>query len=152
MIRTDQEYKEAVKRRDAEKKQIEDYRKQLKKQGISKDMINKAIQPYESFRLQLVEEIEGYERIRRGVIHDIYNLSGIGQRLIGIRIYLGISQRELAHRLGVHETQVSRDEKNEYHGITVERVEEILIAFGVKMKSSFDVPAPKTETDEKRKC
>lgn len=143
MIRTDSEYKEAVKRRDAEKTQIEEYRKQLKSQGITQEMIDKAIQPYESFRLQLVEEIEGYERIKRGVINDTYNLTGIGQRLIGIRIYLGLSQRELAQRLNVHESQVSRDEKNEYHSITVERVEEILTALGVSMKSTFEVPKPK---------
>lgn len=143
MIRTEIEYKEAVKRRDAEKVQVEEYRKQLVSQGISLEMIEKAMQPYESFRLQLVEEIEGYERIKRGVINDTYNLAGIGQRLIGIRIYLGLSQRELAQKLGVHESQVSRDEKNEYHGITVERVDEILTAFGVSMKSSFEVPLSK---------
>ena len=71
------------------------------------------------------------------------NLAGIGQRLIGIRIYLGLSQRELAQRLEVHESQVSRDEKNEYHGITVERVEEILTALGANMTSSFEIPTPK---------
>src|SRR5690606_8795911 len=98
MIRTDHEYREAVKRRESEKAQIAAYRKQLADQGLSEEMIEKAIQPYESFRLQLVEEIEGYERIKRGVINDTYNLAGIGQRLIGIRIYLGISQRELAKR------------------------------------------------------
>jgi hypothetical protein len=144
MIRTESEYKEAVKRRDSEKKQIEDYQKQLQAQGLKPEMIKKAMQPYESFRLQLIEEIESYERIKRGVIQDLYNLSGIGQRLIGIRIYLGLSQRELAQRLQVHETQVSRDEKNEYHGVTVERVEEILAAMGVNMKSTFDVPKPKS--------
>ena len=143
MIRTDHEYKEAVKRRDAEKAQIEEHRKQLLAQGLSPEMVDKAMQPYESFRLQLVEEIEGYERIKRGVINDTYNLAGIGQRLIGIRIYLGLSQRELAQRLGVHESQVSRDERNEYHGITVERVEEILTAMAVHMTSSFEVPTPK---------
>jgi DNA-binding XRE family transcriptional regulator len=145
MIRTETEYKEAVKRRDAEKTQIEEYRTQLENQGVSPEMLEKAMQPYESFRLQLVEEIEGYERIKRGVINDTYNLGGIGQRLIGIRIYLGLSQRELALKLKVHESQVSRDEKNEYHGITVERVEEILTALGVSMKSSFEVPASKAE-------
>jgi DNA-binding XRE family transcriptional regulator len=144
MIRTESEYKEAVKRRDAEKVQIETYRKELEAQKVAPELVKKAMQPYESFRLQLVEEIEGYERIKRGVINDTFNLAGIGQRLIGMRIYLEISQRELAKRLGVHETQISRDERNEYHGITVERVAEILAALGVSMRSSFDVPAPKT--------
>ena len=141
MITNVTEYKEAVKRRDAEKTQIEEYRKQLKDQNISEEMVAKAIQPYESFRLQLVEEIDDYERIKRGVINDIYNLAAIGQRLIGIRIFLGLSQRELAQKLGVHETQISRDERNEYHGITAAQVQEILSALGVNMKSSFEIPA-----------
>jgi transcriptional regulator with XRE-family HTH domain len=34
----------------------------------------------------------------------------IGQLLISLRIAQGISQRELARRLNVHESQVSRDE------------------------------------------
>ena len=50
----------------------------------------------------------------------------IGQLLIAARIANGMSQRELADRLGVSETQVSRDERNEYHGITVERAQRIL--------------------------
>jgi hypothetical protein len=36
------------------------------------------------------------------------------------RIAQGITQRELAKRLGLHESQVSRDERNEYFGITLE--------------------------------
>jgi hypothetical protein len=33
----------------------------------------------------------------------------------------GIFQRELAQRLDVHESQVSRDEREEYFGVTLER-------------------------------
>jgi len=62
MIKTESEYKEAVKRRDSEIIQIEEYRKQLKDQNVSSEMIEKAVQLYESFRLGLVEEIEFYER------------------------------------------------------------------------------------------
>jgi len=39
----------------------------------------------------------------------------------------------LAERLGVHESQVSRDERNEYNGVTVERADRILEALGVEM-------------------
>ena len=42
-----------------------------------------------------------------------------GHLLISLRIAKGISQRELAKRLNVHESQVSRDERNEYFGITL---------------------------------
>jgi ribosome-binding protein aMBF1 (putative translation factor) len=52
-----------------------------------------------------------------------------------------MSQRELAAKLEVHESQVSRDERNEYHGITVERAIKILDTLGVKLQTSV-VEAP----------
>jgi hypothetical protein len=39
----------------------------------------------------------------------------------------------------VHESQVSRDERNDYHGITVERAARVLEAPKVKMASSFEL-------------
>jgi DNA-binding XRE family transcriptional regulator len=59
--------------------------------------------------------------LKRGEFEERENLRGLGHLLITSRIAQGISQRELARRLGVHETQVSRDERNEYFGITLER-------------------------------
>jgi DNA-binding Xre family transcriptional regulator len=53
------------------------------------------------------------------------DLRSVGHLLITSRIAQGISQRELARRLGVHESQVSRDERNEYFGITLERAAEL---------------------------
>ena len=52
-----------------------------------------------------------------------------------------MSQRELAAKLEVHESQVSRDERNEYHGITVDRAIKILDTLGVKLQTSV-VEAP----------
>ena len=63
------------------------------------------------------------------------NSQGIGRLLIAVRIAQGMTQRELAERLAVHESQVSRDERNEYHGITVERASRILEALGVTVRS-----------------
>jgi transcriptional regulator with XRE-family HTH domain len=65
--------------------------------------------------------------------------------LIALRIALGLTQRQLAERLGVHESQVSRDERNEYHGVTVERASRLLDALGVNLLSHFTrpvVPSP----------
>ncbi|MBL6998144.1 MAG: helix-turn-helix transcriptional regulator, partial [Phycisphaerales bacterium] len=56
-----------------------------------------------------------------------------GQTLIGLRIARGLTQRKLAKLLGVNETMVSRDERNEYHGITVDRAVRILDALDVKL-------------------
>jgi biotin operon repressor len=76
-----------------------------------------------SFRAQLGGEVEWYKRVRRRDFGVIRDLSAVGTLLIALRIANGLSQRELAEKLGVSEAQVSRDERNEHHGITVDRAE-----------------------------
>ncbi len=55
-----------------------------------------------------------------------------------MRIANGLSQKELAERLGVSEAQVSRDERNEYHGITVDRAQRVLDAMGETLTSHVE--------------
>jgi transcriptional regulator with XRE-family HTH domain len=50
-----------------------------------------------------------------------------------------MTQRELARRLEVDETAVSRDERNEYHGITVDRARKVLEALGVRLVTRVEV-------------
>ena len=81
--------------------------------------------------------------MKRGEFEDLDNLRGLGHLLITSRIAQGISQRELARRLGVHETQVSRDERNEYFGITLERAVKILDALHVRLRTQVAIePLP----------
>jgi transcriptional regulator with XRE-family HTH domain len=61
--------------------------------------------------------------------------------LIAVRIAQGVTQRELAKRLGVHESQVSRDERNEYFGITLERAARVLDALGARLHSRVRLSA-----------
>lgn len=63
--------------------------------------------------------------------------------MIAARITQGISQRELAKRLNVHESQVSRDERNEYFGITLERAVKILDALEVRLHTKVEIAPPK---------
>jgi ribosome-binding protein aMBF1 (putative translation factor) len=93
----------------------------------------------ESFHLQLEEEVESYERLKRGEFDDLDNLRGLGQLLISLRISQGVSQRELAKRLKVHESQVSRDERNEYFGITLERAAKILDALNARLHTTVEI-------------
>jgi len=64
--------------------------------------------PLRSFNLQLEEEVEAYERLKRRDLGELENLHGLGRMLVALRIALGLTQRELAQRLGVNESQVSR--------------------------------------------
>ena len=143
MIRNEAEYKEGVARLADEAKRLTAHRAGLKKRGLTKVEIKRVTDPMVSFRLQLKEEVESYERLRRGEFPDLDNLNGLGQLLISLRIAQGVSQRELARRLGVHESQVSRDERNEYFRITLERAVRILDALKVRLRTSVKVSAPR---------
>ena len=139
MIRNEAEYQEASKRLDEEAQRLEQHRARLKETGLNDDEIKRVIDPLASFHLQLREEVEAYERLKRGEFEELDNLRGLGHLLITSRIAQGLTQRELARRLGVHETQVSRDERNEYFGITLERAAKILDALSVRLRSQVAI-------------
>ena len=140
MIRNETEYQEAVRRFQEEAARLDDQRQNLSEEGFDASEVQRALDPFRSFHDQLAEEIESYERLKRGDFDEITNLHGLGRYLVGLRIALGMTQRDLATRLGVHESQVSRDERNEYHNITVDRASRILDSLGVRLSSEFEQP------------
>lgn len=143
MIRNEAEYQEASARLADERSRLAEHRARLKHAGLSDEEIKRVIDPMESFHLQLKEEVESYERLKRGEFEELENLRGLGHLLISIRISQGISQRELAKRLNVHESQVSRDERNEYFGITLERAVKILDALNVRLHTKVEIEPPR---------
>ena len=140
MIRNETEYQEAVKRLKEERTRHEAHEVELARVGLKADEIKRAMDPLRSFSLQLEEEVEAYERLKRGDVGELDNLHGLGRTLVALRIALGLTQRQLAERLDVNESQVSRDERNEYQGITVDRASRILDALGVTLRSAFQTP------------
>ena len=141
MIRSETEYKEAVRRLKEQDQILGEQKQKLEEMNLGEEEVKRAMDPLRSFRQQLAEEIESYDRLKRGEFDEIRNLRGIGHLLIAARIYRGLSQRELAERLGVHESQISRDERNEYHNITLERATRIIEVLGVEVSSHVE-PAP----------
>jgi DNA-directed RNA polymerase specialized sigma subunit len=141
MIRNESEYRGAVQRLAEERGRLEDQKRRLAAMGLGDEEVKRTLDPLRSFHLQLEEEVRSYERLKRGEFGEVHNLRGVGQLLIALRISRGLSQRELAARLGVHESQVSRDERNEYHGVTLDRAGRILDALGVDLRSVVETPA-----------
>lgn len=68
---------------------------------------------------------------------SVAGFASVGQMLIALRIVKGLTQRSLAERLNVTEAQISRDERNEYRGITTDRVQRILDALETKAEIRF---------------
>ena len=145
MIRNEKEYKEAVDRIGQEKERLAKQKAELKRMGLRPAQIKRALDPMRSFHQQLAEEVDNYERLKRGQFGEMLNLHDMGQLLVSLRIARGLTQRQLAEKLGVHETQISRDERNEYHGVTLDRAARILKALNAEIHSRVEL-APPVET------
>jgi ribosome-binding protein aMBF1 (putative translation factor) len=134
MIRNEREYAITQQRMADAERVLAQQRAVLEGTGLSLEEVQRGLDPVETFRAQLQEELAWYDRVRRREFDTVEGLDSVGLLLIAARIANGLSQRELAERLGVSETQVSRDERNEYHGITVERAQRILECLGETVK------------------
>jgi DNA-directed RNA polymerase specialized sigma subunit len=138
MIKTESAYREAIEKLKQDKEFIVIEKKRFKDLGLEEDHVELAIQPYISFHEQLKEEVEYYERIKRGEFEPVFNLLTIGKTLIAFRIYRGITQQELAEILKVSPSQVSRDERNEYYGATIERIQSVMNAMNMNSVTKVD--------------
>lgn len=74
----------------------------------------------------LSSEIRQYQEARSGVLPSKIHFSELGRLLILLRIYRGLSQQDLAEKLKVKPSQICRDERQEYRGLSLERAERIL--------------------------
>ena len=138
MIRTDHEYRESLRRIDGVAAALAAEELKLRNEGLSEDQAHQAMAPSRFFHEQIRSEIVSYERLKRREFDELHNLHGLGQMLIALRISAGLAQRDLAERLGVHESMVSRDERNEYHGVTVDRANRNLEAMGVQITTRVE--------------
>jgi transcriptional regulator with XRE-family HTH domain len=66
------------------------------------------------------------------------DLEDLGAALVAFRLASGMTQKELARRLDVSASQVCRDERNEYQGVSVEKAKRILDALGARVKATFE--------------
>ena len=116
--------------------QIEGFRRALEaattgKIGKRAEAIRKS---YEGMIQQLEQELREYDQLRSGE-YELPNIAGLVQIapfLVKLRIARGLSQTELARRLGVSKQVISRSEEEEYQTASVIRLQQILDALGVK--------------------
>jgi hypothetical protein len=134
MIRTDAEYEEARRRLVEGARHLKAQRDEFRRLAVPKAQARRGMAPLVSFHKQLEEEVQSYERLRRGDKKELANFEALGEILIALRIVSGLTQRQLADRLGVHESQISRDERNDYHGVTVDRANRIIEALGFELR------------------
>jgi transcriptional regulator with XRE-family HTH domain len=134
MIRTEADYQAAKTEAAARRQRLRAYGEKLLTEGYTSEEIEILMQPTEAFAIELEHEIAQYERIRSGDVNEIARLGELGKILIALRISKKITQRDLATRTGVAESQVSRDERHEYHGAKIDRIARVLSVLGAEYK------------------
>lgn len=99
---------------------------------------------YESQVEELRHELDAYEALRSGhiVSLDVDSLAALPDALIQARIAAGLTQKELATRLGLKEQQVQRYEATGYSGVSLERAQAIVDALGVHIREHLTLPPP----------
>jgi ribosome-binding protein aMBF1 (putative translation factor) len=82
-------------------------------------------------------EIREYESLRSGdkIALARTSLDELPRTLIQARIALGLSQKDLANRLGLKEQQIQRYEATNYASASLTRVQEIARALGLRLQA-----------------
>ncbi|MBS1873753.1 MAG: helix-turn-helix domain-containing protein [Acidobacteria bacterium] len=122
--------------------QIEGFRRALEQQVVTEKAPKRTLAirgSYEGMIRRLEEEIEEYDLLKAGsvTIPPLERLDQIAPFIVRLRIAKGVSQTELASRLGVSKQVVSRNEDDDYQGVGLERLQSILDALGVRAKISL---------------
>jgi len=108
-------------------------RELLHRVGLTDDQIEQHVAPTKAILEQLQKEVDEYEKLRMGNLPDEEPIQRIGEFLVKLRISQGLTQKALADKIDVDETQVSRDERNLYKGVSLERLLRVIEALGVKV-------------------
>src|SRR5580658_9967488 len=116
--------------------QIEGFRQALAKVAQDKPAKRSAAirGSYQSMIGQLENELHEYDQLKSGelALPHVERLDQIAPFIARIRIAKGVSQTELARRLGVSKQVISRYEESEYQTVAIPRLQEILDAIGIK--------------------
>lgn len=142
MITNERQYKITKLQVDRFKDALEQFDEiDLARQGIDPVIIDAQRSSIEQQVSDLENDLARYEKLRSGEVRRlaIASISEIGFKLIEARIVQGLSQRELADRLGMKEQQVQRYEQDQYQSASLARCAEIAAALDIDLDAQFEV-------------
>ncbi len=85
----------------------------------------------------LSQEIEEYESLKtQQTSIKITSIQELPIALIKARIAMGMTQKELAQKLGIKEQQVQRDEANQYSSAGFHRITEVAKALNITIQET----------------
>ncbi|REG14182.1 helix-turn-helix protein [Archangium gephyra] len=91
---------------------------------------------------ELRAELAEYDALRNGEkrVLELSSLEELPRALIEARIAAGLTQKDLAKRLGLSEQQIQRYESTDYSGASLSRLQEIVRALGINIRKEVFLP------------
>ena len=92
---------------------------------------------------ELREQVAEYEALssHQVTVLELDSLRDLPIALIRARIASGLTQKELAGRLGLKEQQIQRYEATRYAGASLERIQAVADALGVAIRERVTLPS-----------
>ncbi len=159
MIRNERQYRTTLRQRQMLAEALDD----LAGRSISskgREPADQAAQIIELERASLVgqlaeldAQVREYEQLRAGQFATtrVLSLADLPDALVRARIAAGLSQRELAGRLGMKEQQIQRYESDGYAGASLSRLHEVMDALGVEFEADVELPSSETSLSSLRR-
>lgn len=114
---------------------------QMAEPGAAADPLIQAaiVAQYQSQVEELQCDLAEYDALSGGRVTrlDVESLTALPEALIRARIAAGLTQKELAARLGLKEQQIQRYESTRYSGVSLERAQAIVDALGVRIREQL---------------
>lgn len=90
----------------------------------------------------LTQEVQEYDALTSGrtKVLEATSFDDLPRVLIQARIAAGLSQKDLADRLGLKEQQVQRYEATDYESASLSRINEVVRALGLRMRKEILLP------------
>lgn len=142
MIKNERQYRVTKAQLRAFEESLRQISKMPAPSGVNPKLMSVAQAAFTSQREELQAAVEEYEALQRGDVSR-FVAESVGELppiLIKARIALGLTQRELATRLGIKEQQVQRWEATDYENATIETLKQVINALGVETREELFVP------------
>jgi len=162
MIRNERQYRTTLRQRQMLAEALDDLAgRSTSLPGRSgPDTSDQAMQIVELERASLVgqlteldAQVHEYEQLLAGqlAVVRVSSLSDLPDALVRARIAAGLSQRQLAERLGMKEQQIQRYEADGYAGASLNRMREVMDALGVDLEGDVQMPGSDTSLSSLRR-
>jgi ribosome-binding protein aMBF1 (putative translation factor)/dephospho-CoA kinase len=111
-------------------------------QGVPLKLRKAQVDALRSQWTELQEQVTEYEALRAGKrrVLQLSSFEDLPRTMIQARIASGMSQEDLADRLGIKAQQVQRYEASDYLGASLSRVSEVVKVLGIQVQEDVFLP------------